>query len=67
MRVKLALYNLSLVLFAVQALEFDFQADTMRLIWSYGATDDIEYHGTSRGTKSINLLDPPMPPLDLSE
>lgn len=28
----------------------------MHVIWSMGATDDIEYHEEVRGTKSVNLF-----------
>lgn len=27
----------------------------MKLIYAYGKTDDIGYHGKSRGTKEVNL------------
>ncbi|OXA39163.1 DBH-like monooxygenase protein 2 [Folsomia candida] len=41
--------------------------DTVRIIWSYGASDDITYHGEgSRGTTSTNFLAPPQPVWDPS-
>ncbi|XP_057208977.1 DBH-like monooxygenase protein 2 homolog isoform X2 [Triplophysa rosa] len=30
--------------------------DPIKLIYAYGQTDDIKYHGTRRGTKEVNLL-----------
>lgn len=42
-------------------------SDTLNIIWSYGQTDDISYHGdTSRGGRQFNLLDPPEPEFDTS-
>jgi hypothetical protein len=39
--------------------------DATYLIWSYGETDDITYHGgDNRGSLSIYLLDPPNPEVD---
>ncbi|OXA56383.1 DBH-like monooxygenase protein 1 [Folsomia candida] len=35
--------------------------DTISLIWSFGATDDLVYHGANRGSRSVNLLDPQGP------
>jgi len=35
--------------------------DTLNLIWSFGETDEIGYHGpTNRGSSATNFLDPPM-------
>jgi hypothetical protein len=43
------------------------QNGTNRLIWSYGATDEIQYHETSRrGSRSVSLLGAPLVELDLS-
>lgn len=32
------------------------QAQSIKLIYAYGATDNIKYHGIFRGTKEVNLL-----------
>ena len=32
------------------------QAVPIKLIYAYGQTDEIKYHGSSRGTKEVNLL-----------
>lgn len=32
------------------------QAQPIKLIYAYGTTDDITYHGARRGTKEVNLL-----------
>lgn len=32
------------------------QAQPIKLIYAYGKTDDIRYHGGLRGTKEVNLL-----------
>lgn len=32
-----------------------------------GSSDEIAYHGGNRGTYAVNVLDPPMPPFDMSE
>lgn len=32
------------------------QAQPVKLIYAYGTTDNITYHGAHRGTKEINLL-----------
>jgi len=40
--------------------------DSTYFIWSYGETDDIQYHGVNRGQSAVNILDPPMPPVDVS-
>uniref|UniRef100_A0A3B5L8J8 Monooxygenase, DBH-like 1, like n=1 Tax=Xiphophorus couchianus TaxID=32473 RepID=A0A3B5L8J8_9TELE len=34
----------------------DFHITSIKLIYAYGATDNIKYHGTFRGTKEVNLL-----------
>ncbi|KAI7800157.1 DBH-like monooxygenase protein 2 homolog [Triplophysa rosa] len=38
--------------------EYDLPITTLpiKLIYAYGQTDDITYHGTRRGTKEVNLL-----------
>jgi hypothetical protein len=41
--------------------------DTTRIIWSYGQTDDIQYHGANRGSISFNVIAPPTPPIDLTK
>jgi hypothetical protein len=42
--------------------------DTQKIIWSYGATDDLTYHTMpNRGVYSVNFLDPPMVPVDTSK
>ncbi|XP_021953168.2 DBH-like monooxygenase protein 1 [Folsomia candida] len=41
--------------------------DTTRLIWAYGDTDEIKYHTPDRrGTKSVKLIGPPTPELELN-
>ena len=40
------------------------QENTVKMIWSLGATDDIQYHGEQRGSYAVNMLDPPMPEFD---
>ena len=42
------------------------QEDSNYFIWSYGETDNIQYHGVNRGQAAVNILDPPMPPVDVS-
>jgi len=42
------------------------QVDTLNVIWSYGETDEIQYHGVHRGAAASNILDPLPPPLDMS-
>lgn len=32
------------------------QVQPVKLIYAYGTTDDITYHGARRGTKEVNLL-----------
>lgn len=32
------------------------QAQPIKLIFAYGKTDEISYHGSRRGTKEVNLL-----------
>lgn len=42
--------------------------DTQKLIWSWGTSDEIQYHGPfHRGTKLRNILDPTPNPPDLSQ
>ncbi|XP_021958935.1 DBH-like monooxygenase protein 1 [Folsomia candida] len=42
-------------------------SDTTRIIWALGDSDTIAYHGgTNRGTKSMNLINPQIPELDLA-
>jgi hypothetical protein len=41
--------------------------DTTRVIWSYGPTDTVEYHGVNRGSTSFNLIEPPIPDVDLTK
>ncbi|XP_054876024.1 DBH-like monooxygenase protein 2 homolog [Poeciliopsis prolifica] len=36
--------------------DFPITAQSIKLIYAYGATDDIKYHGRFRGTKEVNLL-----------
>uniref|UniRef100_A0A673CC00 Monooxygenase, DBH-like 1, like n=1 Tax=Sphaeramia orbicularis TaxID=375764 RepID=A0A673CC00_9TELE len=36
--------------------DFHITAQPIKLIYAYGTTDKIEYHGTRRGTKEVNLL-----------
>ncbi|XP_059212259.1 DBH-like monooxygenase protein 2 homolog [Centropristis striata] len=36
--------------------DFHITAQPIKLIYAYGITDDIGYHGARRGTKEINLL-----------
>uniref|UniRef100_H3DG29 Monooxygenase, DBH-like 1, like n=1 Tax=Tetraodon nigroviridis TaxID=99883 RepID=H3DG29_TETNG len=36
--------------------DFHITAQPVKLIYAYGTTDDIGYHGTRRGTKEVNLL-----------
>ncbi|KAK6306094.1 hypothetical protein J4Q44_G00230190 [Coregonus suidteri] len=36
-----------------------FKDSSLKLIYAYGKTDDIGYHGKSRGTKEVNLLNMP--------
>ncbi|KAM4713254.1 DBH-like monooxygenase protein 2 homolog [Anableps anableps] len=36
--------------------DFHITAQPIKLIYAYGTTDDIRYHGSRRGTKEINLL-----------
>lgn len=43
------------------------QMDTQKMIWSWGASDVIQYHGVNRGTKLRNLLDPTHTSPDLSK
>ncbi|CAL8067984.1 unnamed protein product [Orchesella dallaii] len=38
--------------------DYPISNDTVRIIWSMGETDDLGYHNTTRGTKSLNLLMP---------
>lgn len=35
---------------------FLWQAQAIKLIYAYGLTDQISYHGVRRGTKEVNLL-----------
>jgi hypothetical protein len=37
--------------------------DTNRIIWAIGSTDNLDYHRSSRGTKSLHLLGAKMPEL----
>uniref|UniRef100_A0A3Q0R9R4 Monooxygenase, DBH-like 1, like n=1 Tax=Amphilophus citrinellus TaxID=61819 RepID=A0A3Q0R9R4_AMPCI len=36
--------------------DFQITAQPIKLIYAYGKTDDISYHGGRRGTKEVNLL-----------
>ncbi|KAM4521948.1 DBH-like monooxygenase protein 2 homolog isoform 1-T1 [Odontesthes bonariensis] len=36
--------------------DFHITAQPIKIIYAYGTTDDIRYHGTQRGTKEVNLL-----------
>ncbi|MEQ2312507.1 hypothetical protein AMECASPLE_031732, partial [Ameca splendens] len=36
--------------------DFLITAQPIKLIYAYGTTDDIKYHGSRRGTKEVNLL-----------
>ncbi|XP_041832716.1 DBH-like monooxygenase protein 2 homolog [Melanotaenia boesemani] len=36
--------------------DFHITAQPIKLIYAYGTTDDIKYHGARRGTKEVNLL-----------
>ncbi|XP_041755299.1 DBH-like monooxygenase protein 2 homolog [Coregonus clupeaformis] len=39
--------------------DFRMTDSPLKLIYAYGKTDDIGYHGKSRGTKEVNLLNMP--------
>jgi len=39
----------------------------LSVIWAYGDTDEIKYHGVNKGAVNFNLLDPPIPDPDLSQ
>ncbi|KAM9703441.1 DBH-like monooxygenase protein 2 homolog isoform 2-T2 [Menidia menidia] len=36
--------------------DFHITAQPVKIIYAYGTTDDIKYHGARRGTKEVNLL-----------
>lgn len=36
------------------------------MIWSLGESDELSYHGGTRGGLAINLLDPPLAPANLT-
>ncbi len=54
------------VLCSVTIICFELQKDTVTIIWSFGETDNIEYHAM-RGGSSVNLLDPLPPPIDFED
>ncbi|XP_063758892.1 DBH-like monooxygenase protein 2 homolog isoform X2 [Eleginops maclovinus] len=48
--------------------DFPITAQPIKLIYAYGLTDEIKYHGGNRGTKEVNLLEymPRMPSTNLN-